>query len=279
MVTLCTLATIIMIDTQLLGLIIYPLLAGCGIALIAGPLGSFVVWRRMAYFGDTLAHSALLGVVLGVIANWDLTFSMMLAGALLAFVLWQLQAKAGLAADTLLGILSHSALALGLIAVSLLAATRINLFGYLFGDLLTVNLQDIVVIVTAGGACLGLLLYFWRPLVMCAIDEELARVEGYPVEKLRLMLMLLIATVVALSMKLVGVMLITALLIIPAAAARRLTRSPEAMAVVAAAIGVFSVVGGLAGSVVLDLPAGPAVVVVAAMAFFLTLACGRNPNH
>ncbi|SMF15080.1 zinc transport system permease protein [Alteromonadaceae bacterium Bs31] len=260
-----------MIDFDLLQLLLLPLLAGIGIALVAGPLGAFVVWRRMAYFGDTLAHSALLGVALGVIADWNLTVSMMLAGVFISLALWQLQNRSPLASDTLLGILSHSALALGLVCVSLLSAKRINLFGYLFGDLLTVGYADIAVIYLAGAACLAVLAYCWRPLVMAAIDEDLARVEGYSVEKLRLLLMVLMATVVAISMKLVGVLLITALLIIPAAAARRLTHSPEAMAIVASMVGVLSVIGGIFSSVLFDIPAGPAVVLTAAFVFMASL--------
>jgi len=258
-----------MID--LLNILLLPLMAGCAIALIAGPLGSFVVWQRMAYFGDTLAHSALLGVALGVFAGWNLTLSMMLAGVLLGFALWQLQARASLASDTLLGILSHSSLALGLVGVSLLAGSRLNLFSYLFGDLLTVTTLDLLTIVAVGSVCILLLVIYWRPLVMCAVDQDLAKVEGLPVERLRLLLVVLIATVVALSMKLVGALLITALLIIPAAAARRLTHSPEAMAVTAALFGVISVLSGIAVSVVINLPAGPAVVLMAALLFFSTL--------
>ncbi|WP_045856460.1 iron chelate uptake ABC transporter family permease subunit [Teredinibacter purpureus] len=255
----------------LLPLLVMPLLAGIGIALISGPLGTFVVWRRMAYFGDTLAHSALLGVALGVLADWNLTVSMILAGLIVSVALWRLQHRSTLASDTLLGILSHSALALGLVCVSLLSSNRINLFGYLFGDLLTVGSEDLLLIYLAGGLCFAVILVFWRPLVMAAIDEDLARVEGLPVEKLRLLLMVLMATVVALAMKLVGVLLITALLIIPAASARRLTRSPEAMAAVAAIMGVIAVAGGLFASVLFDLPAGPAVVLAAAVLFLGSL--------
>lgn len=253
------------------GLLLPPLLAGIGIALLAGPLGAFVVWRRMAYFGDTLAHSALLGVTLGVVAQWNLTLAMIAGGLLISVALWQLQRGTQLASDTLLGILSHTALALGLIGVSLLSANRINLFGYLFGDLLTVGWVDIVMIYLVGSVCLGLLVWLWRPLVMSAVDEDLARVEGQPVDALRLLIMALMAVTVALSMKLVGVLLITALLIIPAATARRLTRSPEAMAATAAVIGVVSVVSGLLASVLVDLPAGPAVVAAAGALFFISL--------
>ncbi|WP_018014909.1 zinc ABC transporter permease subunit ZnuB [Teredinibacter turnerae] len=260
-----------MIDLFTLQIIALPLIAGMGIAAIAGPLGSFVVWRRMSYFGDTLAHSALVGVALGVFAGINLTLAMVLGGVVVSLSLWQLQKQRSLAADTLLGILSHSSLALGLIGVSLLASAKVNLFSYLFGDLLTVNASDLLMIYLGGMICLALLVFFWRPLLMTAIDEDLAHVEGIAVEKLRLLLMVLMAVVIALSMKLVGVLLITALLIIPAATARRLTQSPEAMALLAASIGVIAVVGGLFASVVLDVPAGPGIVLCAAALFVLSL--------
>lgn len=260
-----------MIDLVSLQLLALPLAGGLGIATIAGPLGAFVVWRKLSYFGDTLAHSALLGVALGVFADINLTLAMVLGGVLVSLSLWQLQKQRSLAADTLLGILSHSALALGLICVSLLANTRVNLFAYLFGDLLTVTRHDLLMIYLGGSLVLITLIRCWRPLLMTAVDEDLAQVEGVPVDKLRLLLMVLMAIVVALSMKLVGVLLITALLIIPAATARRLTRSPEAMAVLAAICGVFAVIGGLLMSLFWDVPAGPAVVVVAASLFAATL--------
>jgi len=260
-----------MIDWQLLQILLMPMIAGVGVAVLSGPLGAFVVWRRMAYFGDTLAHAALLGVALGVVAEIHLTLAMIIAGLLLSVALWQLQQSTKLANDTLLGILSHSALALGLICVSLLAGARVDLFGYLFGSLLTVSLNDILAIYLVGGACLGVLIAYWRPLLLIAIDEDLAKVEAYPVAKLQLLLMLLIAMVVALSMKLVGILLITALLIIPAATARRITSSPEAMAVVAAVLGAVSVLLGLLLSALFDLPAGPAIVLTAALGFLGSL--------
>ncbi len=261
-----------MIDLELLQLLFLPTLAGVGIALIAGPLGAFVVWRRMAYFGDTLAHSALLGVALGVLADINLVLAMCLAGIVVSAALWQLQRRSLLASDTLLGIISHSALALGLICVSLLAGSRINLFGFLFGDLLTVATVDVLLIYSIAIVCLGLLMAFWRPLLMCAIDEEFAKVEGIPVEAYRLLLMALLATVVAIAMKLVGVLLITALLIIPAAASRRLKQTPEGMALLASIIGALSVVLGLLISAMLDVPAGPAIVLCSTTFFILSLA-------
>ena len=248
------------------------LISGSVIALTAGPLGAFVVWRRMAYFGDTLAHSALLGVAFGIVLNISPVIGIVLASSAIALLLWWMQKSTTLANDSLLGILSHSALALGLVCVGLFSNSRIDLYGYLFGDLLTVNMQDIAVVCAAASVILGLVCFFWRSLLMIAIDESLAKVEGLAVEKLRLMLMLLMALLIAIAMKAVGILLITALLIIPPAAARKLTSSPEAMAICAACIGVASVWLGLAASYFLDTAPGPSIVIASTIAFIITSA-------
>ena len=244
------------------------LLAGLALALVAGPLGSFVVWRRMAYFGDTLSHSALLGVALGFLVGISPTLSVTLSCVVLAVLLVLLQQKQALASDTLLGILAHSALSLGLVTLSLMPQVRVDLQGYLFGDLLAINRSDLGWIIGGCSVALGLLTVLWRPLLAITVHEELARVEGLPVTRLRLALMVLIATVIAVAMKIVGVLLITSLLIMPAAAARRHVRSPEQMAIGASFLGMLAVCLGLALSWFQDTPAGPSVVVSAAV-FFL----------
>lgn len=240
------------------------LLAGLALAVVAGPLGSFVVWRRMAYFGDTLAHAALLGVALGFLLDINPTIAVAGGCLLIAALLVAMQRRQPLAADTLLGILAHSTLSLGLVAVSFLSEVRVDLLAYLFGDLLAVNTRDLLWI--GGGSALVLLLLarLWQPLLAMTVHEELARVEGLPVERLRLVLMLLVALVIAVAMKIVGVLLITSLLIIPAAAAQRHARSPEQMALGASVVGVSAVLGGLALSWFYDTPAGPSIVVSAA---------------
>ncbi|WP_336365557.1 zinc ABC transporter permease subunit ZnuB [Marinobacter sp. C2H3] len=247
-------------------------IGGVGIALVAGPLGCFVVWRRMAYFGDTLAHSALLGIVLSLLLSLPVNLGVMALCVTLALVLVALSRSRSLATDTLLGILAHSALAIGLVTLSFMPSVRVDLNGLLFGDLLAMNRQDLIWIY--GGAALVLLVLarFWRGLLMATVHEELARVEGVPVERLRLVLMLMFALVIAVAMKMVGVLLITALLIIPAASARRLAATPERMAVLAVGYGWLAVGGGLALSWTLDTPAGPSVVVAAFVAFLLTQA-------
>ena len=252
------------------------LLAGLALALVAGPLGSFVVWRRMAYFGDTLAHAALLGVAVGLLLDVSPTLAVTVGCVLLAVLLVTLQQRQPLAADTLLGILAPSTLSLGLVVLSFNREVRIDLLGYLFGDLLAVGPSDLLWIVAGSALVLACLLALWRQLLAVTVHEELAQVEGLPVAGLRLALVLLIALVIAVAMKIVGVLLITSLLIIPAAAAQRHSRTPEQMAIGASLLGMLAVGGGLSLSWFEDTPAGPSIVVCAASLFLMSLALPRR---
>ena len=243
------------------------LLAGVGVACIAGPLGVFVVWRRMAYFGDTLSHSAILGVALGFLLGMSPSVGVAAVVAAVALLLFLLQRRFGLATDTLLGILAHGALSLGLVVLAFLDGVRIDLMSYLFGDLLSVDVADLVLIWTGGVVVSLVLIRIWRPLLAMTVHEELARVEGVPVERMQLLFLMLIAGVIAMAMKVVGALLITALLIIPAATASRLSRTPEQMALLASLLGIGSVLLGLAASWHWDTPTGPSVVVGAIVLF------------
>lgn len=243
------------------------LLGGIGVALVAGPLGSFVVWRRMAYFGDTLAHSALLGIAVGVLFDINFNLAVVSCCVILALILVSLQRQRLVATDTLLGIMAHSSLSLGLVAVSLLDDVRVDLMEYLFGDLLAITPNDLYWIYGGGTIVLLLIWRLWNPLLAVTINEELAQVEGVPVARIRLALMLLIGVVIAIAMKVVGILLITSLLIIPAASARRLASSPEQMAVIASLLGIAAVLLGLYASSQFDTPAGPSVVVAALLQF------------
>ena len=246
------------------------LLGGVGVALVAGPLGAFVVWRRMAYFGDTLAHSALLGVSLGFLFDVNAELAVVVSCVALALLLVALQKQRLVASDTLLGIIAHGSLSLGLVTVALIDNIRIDLMAYLLGDLLAINAQDVYWIYGGGAAILAVIYLLWRPLLAITINEDLAQVEGVPVGAVRLALMLLIAMVIAVAMKIVGILLITSLLIIPAAAARRLATTPEQMAIGASLLGALSVTLGIVMSAYLDTPAGPSVVVVA-LGIFVTI--------
>lgn len=250
--------------------LINALLAAFAIAAVAGPLGSFVVWQRLAYFGDTLAHGALLGVALGLFASINVTLAILGCCVMLAVLLFLLQQKPGLGDDALLGLLSHSALAAGLVSVSLMGSS-VDLFAYLFGDLLTTSRADAYLIIAVCLAVLALITICWRKLLLMVIDADIAKVEGIPVNFMRLFLLLAIAIVVAFAMRVVGVLLITALLIVPAAASRRLSTSPEAMAIGASLIGCCAVAGGMFASFWFDTPAGPSVVLAASVVFLVTL--------
>ncbi|ARP38853.1 zinc ABC transporter permease subunit ZnuB [Vibrio syngnathi] len=246
------------------------ILAGLGIALIAGPLGSFVVWRKMAYFGDTLAHASLMGLALGFLFNINLYLALLICCLMLAVLLVTLQKQKLVATDTLLGILAHSALSLGLVAVSFLDNVRVDLMSYLFGDLLAVSPTDLVFIY-AGAAVIGLVLaIFWRPLLSTTVNEDLAAVDGINIDLMRLILMLLVGIVIAVGMKFVGALIMTSLLIIPAATARKFSNTPEQMAFLASVIGSIAVFGGLSLSWFYDTPAGPSVVISAAAMFMLS---------
>ncbi|MGD8111251.1 zinc ABC transporter permease subunit ZnuB [Vibrio sp. TRT 21S02] len=244
--------------------------AGLGIALIAGPLGSFVVWRKMAYFGDTLAHASLMGLALGFLFDINLYLALLICCLALAVLLVTLQKQKLVATDTLLGILAHSSLSIGLVAVSFLDNVRIDLMSYLFGDLLAVSSSDLIFIYS-GVACVSLVLMaFWRPLLSTTVNEELAAVDGHNVDLMRLLLMLMVGVVIAVGMKFVGALIMTSLLIIPAATARRFARTPEQMAALASAIGALAVLCGLSLSWHFDTPAGPSVVISATMMFMLS---------
>jgi zinc transport system permease protein len=251
------------------------LLGGLGVAAVAGPLGCVIVWRRMAYFGDSLAHSALMGIGLGIVLGVDLGLGIFAAAAAMALLLVGLQRQRLLATDTLLGLLAHSGLALGLVALSFVETVRVDLLSYLFGDVLAVTRTDLAWIYGGGAVALALTTAIWNPLLALSVHEDLAQAEGVPVRRVHLAFVLLIAFVIAMAMKVVGVLLIVSLLIIPAAAARQFAKTPEQMAGLAIVAGFLAVLGGLGGSLRWDTPSGPSVVVGALAVFVVSLLARR----
>ncbi len=247
------------------------LLSGLLLASITGPLGSFVVWRRMAFFGDTLAHGALLGITFGIVVDLNPTLALMLSSVVLALLLYPLQKTSALSPDTLLGIVSHSMLAIGLVTVGLADNVRVDLMGYLFGDLLAVGMIDVFWIGFAAFVCGAVIVSQWQGLLATTVSQELATIDGYPVPRLNLLLIVMLAIVVALAMKIVGILLVSALLIIPSASARNLARSPEQMVVIASLLGMVAVLTGVGASFYWDTPTGPSVVVAATCLFIISL--------
>lgn len=247
------------------------LVAGVGVALVAGPLGCFVVWRRMAYFGDTLAHAALLGVALALLLNVNIVVGVFAVALAVSLALLALQRRQSLSSDALLGLLAHASLAIGLVVLAFLTWVRVDLMGFLFGDILAVSRGDIAVIYAGGALVLGTLTFVWRPLFAATVSPQIAQAEGMDPRRTDIVLIVLMAIVVAIAMKIVGALLITAMLLIPAATARRFASGPEWMALLAALFGVVAVVGGLFGSLHWDTPSGPSIVVAAVTLFVFSL--------
>lgn len=242
--------------------ILRALLAAVGVGLVAAPLGCLVVWRRMSYFGGTIAHGGLLGVAMGLALGIDLTLGVVLISLLIGALLIGLGRQRQVPSDSLLGILSHAALAGGVVAASLLQGQRLDLMGYLFGDVLAVSNNDLAWLAAGGLMVLAIIVALWRTLVAVAVHEDLAAAEGLPVARAEAALIVVLAVTVALAMKIVGVLLIVSFLIMPAAAARPFASTPEQMVLLAAIIGSVSAAAGLGISMSADVPGGPAIVLV-----------------
>lgn len=248
------------------------LLAGLGLVLATGPLGSFVVWRRMAYFGDSTSHAAILGVALSFAFAMPFYLGTGLVAVAMALAVAWLTGR-GQGMDTVLGVIAHSALAVGLLAASFIPALRVNLDAFLFGDILAVSKGDLGWIWGGAVVVLGVLIWRWQRLVTASVNEELALASGIDPGIERLILSLTVAITVAIAIRIVGALLISAMLIVPAAAARAIAKTPEQMAGSATLIGALSVMGGLWASLRLDTPAGPSIVAISAVFYvvFLTI--------
>ena len=247
------------------------LASGLALSLVSGPLGCFILWKKMAYFGDTLAHSALLGVALALYLKIDALFGVFLIAVIISMLLISIRRLAIFSNDSALGILSHSALALGLIAISLSASGKVHLTSLLFGDILAVSWNDVWISLGVAAVILVILLVQWRSLVANTLSPEIAQVERMGFFGSELLFMVLCSGLVAIAMKITGVLLISALLILPAAIARLYARSPESMAVLAVVFGMASIIAGLALSLEFDLPSGPAIIAAAVVFFVASL--------
>lgn len=244
-------------------------LAGLALVAATGPLGCFVLWGRMAYFGDSMGHAAILGVALALAAGWPVPVGTVLVACVMAVLVVRLSGRAQ-GADTILGVLAHGSLAAGLVAASLVPSLRLNLEAFLFGDILSVDWSGVVLAAGAAASVLAVLGWRWHRLIAATVNEEMAAASGIRPQIERLVLAVAVAVTIAASIRLVGALLIAALLVIPAAAARRNAPTPEVMALRASLIGAASVLGGLAASLHLDSPAGPSIILIALVFFAIS---------
>ena len=247
------------------------LIAGVGIAIVTGPLGCLVIWRRLSYFGDTLSHSALLGVTLAYAFSINLSLSVFIISGIVALLLLSLQKRTKLAGDSLLGLLAHSTLANGLVLIGFLSSIRFDLMGLLFGDILAVTVEDIFIVWFGGLIILGILFYIWKSIFAATVNYDLAAAEGMKPDLSNFIFTLLLAGVIAISIKMIGALLITGLLLIPAATARSLSSNPRQMVILSILVGIISVIFGLFSSLELNTASGPSIIVAALVLFILSL--------
>ena len=247
------------------------LIAGVGIALVTGPLGCFIIWRRLSFFGDTLAHAALLGVTMAVFFEINIAISVFLISSVVALILLKLQQTTKLPGDALLGLLAHSSLAVGLVVIGFLTSIRFDIMGLLFGDILAVNQNDLLLIWIGGALILLILKFIWRPLFASTVNYELAEAEGMKPDKFNAIFTVLMAAVIAISIKIVGLLLITGMLIMPAAMGRNLSNNPQQMVILSVIAGLLSVIIGLFSSLQFNTPSGPSIITAALILFCFSL--------
>ena len=247
------------------------LIAGLGVALVTGPLGCFVIWRRLSFFGDTLSHSALLGVTLAVSFDINIAFSVFIISSAVALILLKLQKTTNLPGDALLGLLAHSSLAVGLVVIGFLSFIRFDIMGLLFGDILAVTENDLIIIWVGGAIILFVLKLIWKPLFASTVNYELADAEGMKPERVNAIFTILMAAIIAISIKMIGLLLITGMLIIPAAMARNISNNPKQMVLFSIIGGLLSVIIGLFGSLEINTPSGPSIITAGLILFILSL--------
>ena len=247
------------------------LVAGLGVAFVTGPLGCFVVWRRLSYFGDTLAHSALLGVTIAFSLELNIALSVFIISSLIALILIQLQKKTNLPGDALLGLLAHSSLAVGLVVIGFLTFIRFDIMGLLFGDILAVTINDLYIVWIGGALILITLKIIWKSLFASTVNYELAEAEGLNPDRAKAVFTILMAAIIAISIKMVGLLLITGMLIIPAAMARNISTSPQGMVIYSIVGGLLSVIIGLFSSLEFNTPSGPSIIAASLLLFILSL--------
>ena len=255
------------------------LIAGIGVAIVTGPLGCFVIWRRLSYFGDTLAHSALLGVTIAFTLEFNIAFSVFIISSIIALILIQLQKKTNLPGDALLGLLAHSSLAVGLVVVGFLTFIRFDIMGLLFGDILAVTINDLITIWIGGALILLVLKLIWKPLFASTVNYELAEAEGLNPDRAKAIFTILMAAIIAISIKMVGLLLITGMLIIPAAMARNISDNPRKMIIFSIIGGLLSVIIGLFSSLEFNSPSGPSIITASLILFILSLLKIKQSAH
>ncbi|WP_353279320.1 metal ABC transporter permease [Wolbachia endosymbiont (group B) of Xanthorhoe designata] len=255
------------------------LIAVIMISLVTGALGSFMIWQRLSYLGDSLSHSSLLGIALALIFNISPSVSIMLIAIMFAILL-SLNFNKLYSADTILNIVTNVVLSSSLILISFLPSGNNSIISSLFGDILMIDQSNIISIFLTSVIVTLILIFRWRYWLMISINQDLATVEKVNVNFVRLEFLIILAIFIAISAQLIGILLIAAFLLIPAASARLISKTPMQMIIVATVFSVISGVSGLILSASFDLLTGPAIILIAAVyliiAYFIRLVLSRS---
>lgn len=248
--------------------IIKAFIGGLGISILTSIVGCFVLWKKMAYLGDSLSHSVLLGITLSVIFNIDILLGSFIFAIIFAFILFSFMDKFDI--STILGIIAHSGIAVSVLILSFIKNIRVDLMGYLFGDILTITRTEIYLIFSLIILVSIWLSFNWKKFILTAISNDLAKSEGINTRLLDLQMILLMSLIIVASVKIVGVLLVTAMLLIPAACARNFANTPVQMIFIAIIFGSIFVCLGLFSSLKADTPSGPAIIVIGLLSFLIS---------
>ncbi|RJQ56622.1 MAG: metal ABC transporter permease [Nitrospiraceae bacterium] len=254
----------------------YPFIQRAFIAsLIVGILcpfvGNFVVLRRMSFFSDAISHSAFAGIAVGALLGMDLSLSSLVVSLLVSLLIAFLSEKTTLSHDTVIGIAFSGAIASGMLVLGMLKGYRADVFTFLFGDILAITDTDLLLLLIISVLSVAFLLFFSKPFLQISFNSDLARVEGINVRLFEYLLFFIIAVVVTVSLKIIGIILVTSLLIVPAAAARNLASSMKRLFSLSCVFGLVSGILGMTASVYLNTASGPTIVLVSIGIFFLTM--------
>ncbi len=245
--------------------LIRSLLAGSLMVMVAAPMGCLMVWQRLAFLADTLGHASVLGIALALILSLQPVLGVLLVIAIIMFIVRLSSGDRPVAfSESVLAIISHTGLAGGILLLGVFGFGNISLEALMFGDLLATTVTDLVFIAGTVALLLALLWWRWHDFVAVSVSPEIAQAEGIAVKKVQLILYLMIALLIAVMMKIMGVLLIGAMLVIPVNAARNFSRGPEQMMWISLLFGALSLYSGVFFSWQFDWQTGPAIVVVAA---------------
>lgn len=246
-------------------------IAGISLGALLACMGMFVVARRISFFGDGIAHASLAGVAIGIVAGLNPFLTALLTGVIVAIGIYILERKTRIASDALIGLIFTTSLALGVVLLSLRSGYQPELISFLFGNILTLTRIDVLLITLFSVSIISILAMTFKQFALVVFDRTTAWLRGLPVKTFEFLFYVILAIAVVLGVKLLGIILVSALLIIPPTAAKLVARSLTSLIVISVVLAEVAVISGLTLSYYLDLPSGATIILVSALLFFVIL--------